>query len=393
MRPDFPPQKTSNTALYGGVAAAVLIAALAGFGIAKMTSGPTAPQAETTAEAEAEATKGLTLKSEAIKAAGIAVETVQAGGLSSEVLAQGAVTSSPSGQAVMTARTGGTVLQIFKRLGDPVKAGETLALVSSNDAAQIAADRRAAGAKATLAQQTLAREKSLFDQGITPRAEYEQASAEAEAAKADAARASIAASNAGVTSDGRGTAVTSPINGRVTASMASLGAFVQPETELFRVSDPSKTEVQVSIGATDAARVMPGDRAVVDFGDGQIIEGTVRSVTPALDPQSRTATAIVDVGGAQIVPGRSVRVRLFLSGASPGGTTAIVVPEEAVQSVEGKDVVFIRTAEGFKPQPVVTGQRSAGRIEIVSGLASGTSIATRNAFLLKAEISKSAEEE
>lgn len=393
MRPDFTSKKKTNTALYGGVAAAVLIAAGAGFGIAKMTSGTVTPKAEPMTEATPAAPKTLALKPEAIKAAGIAVETVQAGGLSSEVLAQGAVTSSPSGQAVMTARTGGTVLQIFKRLGDPVKAGETLALVSSNDAAQIAADRRSAAAKSTLAQQTLAREKSLFDQGITPRAEYEQALAEAEAAKADAARASIAASNAGVTSDGRGTAVISPISGRVTASTASLGAFVQPETELFRVSDPSKTEVQVSIGATDAARVSPGDRAIVDSGDGQVIEGTVRSVTPALDPQSRTATSIVDVAGAQIVPGRSVRVRLFLSGASTGGTAAIVVPEEAVQAVDSKDVVFVRTADGFKPQPVVTGQRSAGRIEIVSGLASGVSIATRNAFLLKAEISKSAEEE
>jgi cobalt-zinc-cadmium efflux system membrane fusion protein len=383
---------TTTPVFYGGIAAAVLIAALAGYGIAKMTAAP-APQTEATAEAEATAPKTLTLTSEAIQTAGITVETIQAGGLSSEVLAQGTVTSSPSGQAVLTARAGGTVMQIFKRLGDPVRAGETLALVSSNDAAQIAADRRSAAAKATLAQQTLAREKSLFDQGITPRAEYERASAEAEAAKADAARASIAASNAGVTADGRGTAVVSPISGRITASLASLGAFVQPETELFRVSDPSKTEVQVSIGATDAGRVNPGDRAAIDIGDGQVIEGTVHSVTPALDPQSRTATAMVDIAGAQVVPGRSVRVRLFLSGASTGETSEIVVPEEAVQSVDGKDVVFVRTSEGFKPQPVVTGQRSAGRIEIVSGLESGVSIATTNAFLLKAEISKSAEEE
>lgn len=392
MRPDFTPKKKSNAALYGGVAAAVIVAALLGFGIAKVTSGPAAPKAEDAKEAVAEAPKTLTLTPQAIQASGIALETVQGGGLSSEVLAQGSVVSSPSGQAVMTARTGGTVLQIFKRLGDPVKAGETLALVSSNDAAQIAADRRAAGARATLAQQTLTREKSLFDQGITPRAEYERASAEAEAAKADAVRASIAASNAGVTSDGRGTAVISPISGRVTASTASLGAFVQPETELFRVSDPAKTEVQVSISAMDASRVTPGDRASLDLGDGQTVEGTVRSVTPALDAQTRTATAVIDAPSSGLVPGRSVRVRLFVSG-STGNPGAIVVPEEAVQSVEGKDVVFVRTAEGFKPQSVVTGQRSAGRIEITSGLASGTTIATKNAFLLKAEISKSAEEE
>src|SRR3546814_12887497 len=72
------------------------------------------------------------------------------------------------------------------------------------------------------------------------------------------------------------------------------------------------------------------------------------------------------------------------------GTTssAIVVPEEAVQSVGGRDVVFVRTANGFKATPVTTGQRSAGRIEIASGLPVGTTIASRNAFLLKAELGK-----
>jgi cobalt-zinc-cadmium efflux system membrane fusion protein len=386
------PKTTTNIALYGGVAVAVIVAALLGFDVAKMTS-PAAVKPAAEDAAEPAAPKTLTVKAETIEQAGIVVQTVDAGGLASEILAQGSVMSAPSGQAVMTARTGGTVTQIFKRLGDPVQAGEALALVSSNDAAQIAADRRSASAKATLAQQTLAREKSLYEQGITPKAEYEQAVAEAAAAQADQSRANIAASNAGVTSDGRGTRVISPINGRVTAATASLGAFVQPETELFRVSDPSKSQVEAAISGVDAPRVAPGDRVLIDMGDGQNIEGRVRSVTPSLDAATRTATAVIDAPGAQLVPGRSVRVRMFLSGAATGGASAIVVPEEAVQSVDGKDVAFLRTKDGFKPQAVVTGQRSGGRIEIIAGLPSGSAIATKNAFLLKAEISKSAEEE
>jgi cobalt-zinc-cadmium efflux system membrane fusion protein len=79
---------------------------------------------------------------------------------------------------------------------------------------------------------------------------------------------------------------------------------------------------------------------------------------------------------------------------SRGATSsALVVPEEAVQSVGGRDVVFVRTANGFKATPVTTGQRSAGRIEIASGLPVGRTIATRNAFLLKAELGKGAGEE
>jgi cobalt-zinc-cadmium efflux system membrane fusion protein len=44
-------------------------------------------------------------------------------------------------------------------------------------------------------------------------------------------------------------------------------------------------------------------------------------------------------------------------------------------------------------QPVTVGQRSAGRVQIVQGLRGGEVIAVKNAFLLKAELGKSAEEE
>src|SRR3546814_5688414 len=91
--------------------------------------------------------------------------------------------------AIVTARAGGAVTQVLKRLGDPVRAGETLAIVQSRDAAQIAADRTAADARSVLAQRTLARERHLYEQKVTARADYEQAQAEAAAAAAEARRA------------------------------------------------------------------------------------------------------------------------------------------------------------------------------------------------------------
>src|SRR3546814_17804849 len=116
----------------------------------------------------------------------------------------------------------------MKRLGDPVRAGETLAIVESRDAAQFAADRTAAAAKSTLAQKALAREQYLFRQKVSARVELEQAEAEAASAAAEARRARVAAGAARVTSDGRGVAVSSPISGRGTSDHFRLGAFGQP---------------------------------------------------------------------------------------------------------------------------------------------------------------------
>src|SRR3546814_6999177 len=65
----------------------------------------------------------------------------------------------------------------------------------------------------------------------------------------------------------------------------------------------------------------------------------------------------------------------------------------ALQSLEGRDVVFVRTNQGFRAQKVTIGRRSAGRVEVLSGLKPGQMIATQNAFLLKAELGKGAGEE
>ena len=381
--------------LLGGGAAVAIVAALGGFGIARWTGNePAATEAASgnaAAPAEEEKTPDtLAMTAQAIQKAGIATEMINLGGLGAEIVAQATVSASPQGEAIVTARAAGAVTRLMKRLGDPVRAGETLAVVESREAAQFAADRTAAVAKSTLAQKALAREQYLFRQKVSARVELEQAEAEAASAAAEARRASVAAGAARVTSDGRGVLVSSPISGRVTSENVSLGAFVQPETELMRVADASKIQIEASVGPTDAQRLSPGDRAIIELPDGRAVEAKVRAVTPGLANDTRSATAVLDMPGT-LQPGLAVRVRLL---PSRGGTSnAIVVPEDAVQTLEGRDIVFVRTAQGFKAQTVTIGERSNGRVEILKGLAGGSQVATKNAFLLKAELGKGAGEE
>lgn len=381
-----------NSRLLGGAAAIALVAAAGGFGIARLTNGePTAPTTEAAEEHEEESSDTVEITAAAIKDAGIATETVGGGGLAAEIVSQAVVTASPTGEAIVTARAGGAVTRVLKRLGDPVRAGEALAIVESRDAAQISSERTSANARAVLAQKGLARERYLYQQKVSPRVDLERAQAEAAVAAAEARRAQLAAGAANITSDGRGVVLASPISGRVTATTVRLGAFVTPETELFRISDPRQIQIEAAVGPDDASRLAPGDRAIIELSEGRTIEAHVRSVTPTLSGETRSATAVIEVPSAGLQPGLAVRVRLMPSRG--GSTTAIVVPEEAVQSVNGADVVFVRTPKGFQARPVRTGQRSAGRVEILSGLTPGMTIATTNAFLLKAELGKSAGEE
>ena len=366
---------------------ALVVAGGVGFAIAKFSGDPPAPEAP--AGRAAAASPALKLDASYLKVSNIAVETVAAGDFGGQVIGSGMVKAAAGGEAVLTAHAAGTVTRVLKRLGDPVGAGETLALVESRDAASVAADRGSAAARATLARSNLARERRLFEQGVTARQDLEAAQAQAAAANAEAAGAQAAAGAMRVARDGRSVAVVSPIAGRVTASTATLGAYVQPEAELFRVADPRLVQVEAAVSAQDAARLSPGAAAKVRTSAGVEAQAVVRSMTPTLDPQTRSATVVLSVSGPGLTPGEAVRVEIAGRGT---GQTGFILPEDAVQSVEGRDSVFVRTATGFSVRPVLVATRSGGRALIVSGLRAGESVATRNAFLLKAELSKGGDE-
>jgi cobalt-zinc-cadmium efflux system membrane fusion protein len=188
------------------------------------------------------------------------------------------------------------------------------------------------------------------------------------------------------------------MSGRITSAATAVGAFVQADTELFRVADPARIQIEAAVTALDAARIAPGDRASVATTSGATHVAQVQSVTPTVNEQTRSATVVLSLmdppdtasGQAAPSPGEFVRVVITPQSASRAG---FVVPEDSVQHVDGHDVIFVRTKTGFRVQPVVVGARSGGRASILSGLATSQTIATRNAFLLKAELGKSVEEQ
>ncbi len=381
--------------LYAGVGAALIAAAAVGFGLSRVTDRPGPPRPAAPAEETVEAPdrgelKEIALSAEAVRSADIGVSTVAADAFEAEVIAPGTVVSTPDGQAVLTARAPGALTRIYKRLGDPVRAGESVALVESRDAAQVVADRSVARAGVRLAQQALARERRLYEERVSPRQDYEQAQAAYEKAVAEERRSVSAASAARVAGDGRSVVVSSPLDGRITSVAAGvgLGAYVQPETELFRVADPRRVQIEAALTAMDAGKVAIGDHAIVNV-EGREVRVVVRAVTPGVDAQTRAATVVFAVeAGAELRPGQVVQVSLHSTAQT--GPPAIVVPEDAVQTMGERTVVFVRTARGFLPRQVLAGRRNNRRVEVLRGLAAGEVVATRNAFLLKAEIGKAA---
>jgi cobalt-zinc-cadmium efflux system membrane fusion protein len=302
------------------------------------------------------------------------------------------VSAPPGAEATVIARAAGTIKRINKRLGDAVRAGEIIATVDSLEATRMTAMRKSAISKLELAKKVFARESLLYEKGVSPRQDLEAAQSALAVAEAEAAEAQTLAQASNIASDGRSIAVISPADGKITTESTTIGAFVQPETPLFTIANEKQIQINAFITTQDLARVKVGDSATIMSRSDQEYRAKVRSITPAVSGTNQTATAVLELDdkGAALVIGEGVQVRLHTSNAL---TNSLIVPEDAIQNIEGRDVVFVKTKTGFKPQLVVVGQRSNGYAEIMSGLDPTTSIATQNVFLIKAEMIKNAPEE
>ncbi|AQW29430.1 efflux RND transporter periplasmic adaptor subunit [Ralstonia syzygii subsp. celebesensis] len=364
------------------------IAALIGFGAARglAPARTTPPPKAESAPAHAAPTE-VKIPEAYLAAANITVEPVATGGVGTDILAAATVAAVPGSEAIIVARGSGTIQRINRRLGDAVRAGDVLALVDSPDAAAMAAEHRVAMAKAELARKTYAREASLYQQGVSPRQEMEAAKAALDVAEAEAQRAATVARAAHVADDGRSVAVVSPISGKVTAQAAMLGAAVTPQAELFRVAGAGAVQVEASVTAADITHIAAGDTATILTAAGAPLPAVVHSVTPTVSGGTRAATVVLTPTPATgtLVIGDGVQVRLHTRADK---TDDLSVPEDAVQNLDGRDILFVRTPQGFRPQPVLVGTRSGGLAQILSGVRAGEPVATRNAFLVKAEMNK-----
>ena len=352
----------------------------------------TAKMADETAEGASSPEGFVPVEAARSAALGIRTERAILGSIAAEILAQANVTASPQGEAALTARVDGAVVRINKRLGEPVRAGETVAVLESREAATIAAERAAASARSTAARQAYAREQRLYGARVTARQDLEAAQATLTEADAELLRTQRAAAAARLSADGRSIAVSSLISGRITKVSTELGAYVSAGAELFRVADPSRIQVEAAVTSADARRIRPGDRATLELGNGETRRAIVRALTPSVDAESRAATVVLVPDGVDgLTPGQGLRVSITPQAAPR--SDRIVLSEGAIQSVEGREVVFVRTRGGFQATPVTIGARSGGRVEILAGLRPEAEVVTAGAFLLKSELGKEEAEE
>ncbi|RVT93098.1 efflux RND transporter periplasmic adaptor subunit [Sphingomonas crocodyli] len=381
-----------NLYLAGVASLALLLSACSGGNDA----GAETASNETSAAAEKEGGKGvahanegaITLTADQIAAAGIQIGRPIRGGAGTIEL-PAIIEGDPQGTQVISAAIAGRVVALTRNLGQSVGRGQTIAVIESREAAQIKGEVEAARARLELANSNLAREQRLFAQKVSPEQDLIAARTAATEARIALTQARSTVSAAGVGGGGLNRlGISAPISGQIIARPVTLGQTVAADAELYRIANLAQVSIALNLKAEDAGRIRPGNNVSVKAA-GRQATAKITFVSPALDPRTRLVPSIatLDNRSGQWRVGEPVTAAVEISGS--GGSGAIRVPTTAVQSDEGKSVVFVRTPKGFQATPVELGDASGDTVIIRSGLKGTEQIATTGSFTLKAELGKS----
>lgn len=180
--------------------------------------------------------------------------------------------------------------------------------------------------------------------------------------------------------------VTAPLSGVVTARNANPGEQ-SGDKVLFTVADLSTVWVELSLFPRDVAKVRIGQSVRVKSAEaGLATNGKVVYVAPFGQAANQTLTArvLLENPERRWAPGLYVTAEVTLAEI----TVSLAVRNEAVQSLEGRSVVFVQGDEGFEPREITLGRRDGEYTEAISGLKSGDTYVAANSFILKAELGK-----
>jgi len=177
--------------------------------------------------------------------------------------------------------------------------------------------------------------------------------------------------------------------GTVIDRQTTLGEYVSEQKPAFVIADLSTVWIDLAVYRRDLARVHTGDQVFIDPGDGGApIETKIAYVSPvgSSETQSALARAIVPNPDQRLRPGLFVTARLTLSQRK----VAIAVKSSALQTIENRSVVFVRSGDKFEARDVEIGERDPQFAEITFGVLDGDVYAARNSFILKSEMGKGA---
>ena len=183
------------------------------------------------------------------------------------------------------------------------------------------------------------------------------------------------------------------VNGIVTEKMVDLGDYVERGMPIYEISDLSKVWVLFDLYEGALSWVTVGSKVeyTVNSLPGETFEGTISFIDPLLNPQTRVATARVEVDNRN----GKLKPEMFASGVvknnlATAQTQELVIPNSAVLWTGKRSRVYVKTNGGdrasFSLREITLGPSLGDSYVVQEGLEPGEEIVSNGAFTIDAAV-------
>ncbi|MYI07417.1 MAG: efflux RND transporter periplasmic adaptor subunit [Gemmatimonadetes bacterium] len=265
---------------------------------------------------------------------------------------------------VVSAEEGGVVRRVVRDKGRPIGAAEPILEL---DDAILRAQVVTATAQAALADEVWQRRRRLYEEdGIGSELSYLEAKYAAEQARGslDALEERLAR-----------TTIRAPISGNLDARLVEVGTMVSPGTPVARIVQTDTIKILAGVPERYALEVAVGAGASVSFSvmPGEWFESSVAYAGATVDPESRTfpVELVLTNPRGQIKPEMIADIEIVLQELGD----AIVVPQQALVSMESGNVVFVVEGDAADARAVArsvdVSMSQGNEVVVASGLDEG----------------------
>lgn len=331
---------------------------------------------------------------------GITLSIAGAGVIGPAIELAGEVVANPDRYAHVVPRVGGVVRVVRAGLGDRVRKGDVMAIIDSRELSDLKSDYLAAIERRTLAETSFKREERLWKENISSEREFLQAKqvlaeARIESRSAEHKLHALGFSESYLENLPSQTDVSftryeihAPFNGVVVEKHITLGESIEPDAEVFSVTDLRQVWAVLAVYQKDLKWMREGMQVSIQDreGGGARVDGKISYISPVIDEATRTASArvVIENPNGHWRPGMFVGAKVTTDGRS----VPVAVPAASVQKLGEEQVVFVYDGDEFEMREVRVGQSTDEWTEILSGLSPGETVASQGAFTLKTQIQK-----
>jgi cobalt-zinc-cadmium efflux system membrane fusion protein len=341
----------------------------------------------------------VALTDEQIKGLGLQTQTAGKGEMLLTLSTRGKVSIDPDRLAHVIPKVSGIAIEARKNIGSYVRQGEIIAILESQDIADLKAAYLAAISKEKLASSILQREKLLYQRGVSAGEDFFTAQNASEEARINLQLAIHKLRAFGISEEEirslannsnnnlRIYPIYAPIDGMVIMRHITQGEHIENTATIYEIADFSRVWVEAGIYPKDLHRLHDGQIVEITNPEtNHLAKARLIYISPIVADDTITAKAIALLDNPHGLwrPGSFVKVSI----ATDQISCPLLICKEAIQKIDGKDCAFVATDKGFEKRELQLGRSDRDNVEVVSGLLPGEKYVANRSFLLKAEMNK-----